>query len=152
MFYAVNTYCSPSDPEPDVDWKQQRSVASAGLCCALWPRPLLHAASPSRSRGRSRFPGRAQSRRQPHGTDAHGQPLWGSRDGKWDQWLWPQRWSGPQILQHSCAANEGQGTQCSHLLGNMMPRARTTPPPYDPSLKHRRALRGRRGRFWEHYW
>lgn len=148
--YAVNRYFSTSDPEPYVDRKQQRRVTRAWLCCALWPRPLLHAASPPRSSGRYRFPGRAQSRQQPHGTDAHGQPFWGSRDGKWNQWLWSQRRSRPQILQHSCAADEGQGTQCSHLLGNMMSRARTTLPPYDPSLNHRQVLWGRREHFWEH--
>lgn len=119
---AVNTCCSASDPEPDVDWKQQRSLTGAWLHCALWPRPLLHAASPARPRGRYRFPGRVQSRRQPHGTDAHGQPFRGSRDGKRNQRLWSQRRPRPQILQHSCAAHEGQGTQCSHLLGNMMSR------------------------------
>lgn len=144
--------CSSSDPEPYVDREQQWSIASAGLCCALRPRPLLHAASPSRSWRSYWLPGRAQSRQQPHGTDTYGQPFWRSCDGRWNQWLWSQCWSRPQVLQHSCAAYEGQGTQCSHLLGYMMSRASSTLPPYGLLLwnNHQRALWGRRESFWEH--
>lgn len=121
---------SPSDPEPFVDWEQQWSISSAGLCRALWLCPLLHAPSPSWSWRRLWLPGCAQPRGQPHGTDTYGQPFWGTRNGRGDQWLWYQCWSRPQVLQHSCAAYEGQGTQCSHLLGYMMSQPSFTLPPY----------------------
>lgn len=126
-----------------MDREQQWSISGAGLRCALWLRPFLHATSPSRSRRRHWLLGRPQSRKQPHGTDAYGQPFWRSWDGRWNQWLWSQCRSRPQVLQHSCAAYEGQGTQCSHLLGYMMPLPSSTLPPFLKS-SHQRALWGRR--------
>lgn len=114
------------DPEPIVAQWQQRSVSSAGLCCAVRPRPVLHAAPPSWSCRRYRLPGRAQPRQQPHGTDAHGQPVWESCHGGRNQWLRSQRWPWSQVLKHRCAAHEGQRTQRSHLLGHMMTRPPST--------------------------
>lgn len=150
MAALTHNPCSSSDPEPNVDREQQRSITSAGLCRALRPSPLLLATPPSRSWGSYWLPGRAQSRQQPHGTDAYGQPLWRSCNGRRNQWLWAQCWSRPQVLQHRCAAYEGQGTQCSHLLGYMMSQASSTLPPYRLLLwsNHRRALRGRRAFFF----
>lgn len=121
------------DPESVVDREQQRSIASAGLCCALRPGPFLHATPPSWPRRRARLPGRAQPWQQPHGTDAHGQPLRRSCHGRRNQRLRSQRRSRPQVFQHSYAAHEGQGTQRSHLLGHMMPRAWFHPAPLQPS-------------------
>lgn len=112
------------DPEPIVAQRQQRSVSSAGLCCAMRHRPVLHAAPPSWPCWRYRLPGRAQPRQQPHGTDAHGQPVREPCHGGRNQWLWSQRWPWSQVLQHRRTAHEGQRTQRSHLLGHMM----TQPP------------------------
>lgn len=113
------------DPEPFLAQRQQWSFPSTGLRCALRPSPVLHAAPSSRSCWRYRLPGCAKPRQQPHGTNAHGQPVREPHHGGRNQWLRSQRWPWSQVVQHRRTAHEGQRTQRSNLLGHMM----SQPPP-----------------------
>lgn len=110
----------PPDPEPLLDWRQQRSITCAGLRCVLRHCDSLYDTSPPLCQRGFRFPRRAESH-ESHGTGSHGQPVWRVSWYPWGhQHLRSQHGPGPQVLQHRCFANEGQRAQCRHILGHMM--------------------------------
>lgn len=118
MVLLLLCYGNISDSEPFLDRRQQCSVSSAWLRCALRHRDSLHDTSPPLSQRSVWFSWRAQSWRS-HGTDSHGQSVRRVRHADRHQCVRPQHGPWPKDVQHCRFAHEGQGAQRSHILGNM---------------------------------